>query len=241
MSPFTGQSHVSLELNGATVEADVVRSDTARTTRIQVGRDRPLRIIVPEGASDEYAVEALRNKSAWVLRKLDEAQQERAQPNNLALQRSDVVWLNAEGIPVQVADVKYAQLSAGVLLTPAQGTEGAVLRWYRRMAGAWLRDVVAEEAARLQVEVKSVAVRDQRTRWGSCSRHGQVSLNWRLLLVPEDVARYVVIHELVHTRIPNHSKAFWRQLGLSCPDWQQRADWLKRHGDEVRRYAYRRP
>ena len=63
-------------------------------------------------------------------------------------------------------------------------------------------------------------------------------MNWRLLLVPEDIARYVVIHELVHTRIPNHSKAFWRQLGFASPDWQQQANWLKRHGDEIRRYVY---
>ena len=58
-------------------------------------------------------------------------------------------------------------------------------------------------------------------------------------LVPASVARYVVVHELVHTRVPNHSKAFWRQLSLAYPERHEAADWLRRHGDEVRRYKYR--
>jgi predicted metal-dependent hydrolase len=81
-----------------------------------------------------------------------------------------------------------------------------------------------------------VAIRDQKTRWGSCAASGTVSLNWRLLLVPEEVARYVTAHELIHLDVPNHSKAFWRALSAACPDWRAHSEWLRVHGDEIRRY-----
>lgn len=227
---------LSVDLDGRVVEFEVRWSERARTTRIQLGRDVPLRIIVPAGASRQHAMQALRNKAPWVLNKLHEVEQQRQRKPELGLARAGCIWLHGEPIPVMTADVRHAQLSDGTLLVPDVGAEAAIRRWYRRSARKWLQEMVSREATRLGVTVTDVGVRDQRTRWGSCSRHGHVSLNWRLLLVPEHVARYVVIHELVHLRVPNHSKAFWRNLATVLPEWRAASHWLDRHGDELRQY-----
>jgi predicted metal-dependent hydrolase len=155
----------------------------------------------------------------------------------LGLDTPGVVWVAGHARPVVEADVPFGRERDGALLVPA-GDDGrdAVRRWYRRRARAYLRELVAEEAARLGRAPGRVVVRNQRTRWGSCSASGTVSLNWRLLLVPEAVGRYVVVHELIHLDMPNHSKAFWRALAAAYPDWRTQADWLGEHGDEVRRY-----
>ena len=79
-------------------------------------------------------------------------------------------------------------------------------------------------------------MRDQRTRWGSCSAEANLSFNWRLVLTPPEVLEYVVIHELCHLRVANHTKAFWRLLEAALPGWQGPASWLADHGAELRAY-----
>lgn len=237
MSPAS--SLVSVELPGGEhVQAEVHRSPRARVTRIQLGGDRPLRVIVPEGASDEFAVDALRAKGAWVRSKLRVVEAALARRDELGLNRPDVVWDAGEPLAVEEADVRFARRRGDVLEVSSEDPVAAVERWYRRRARSYLLRLVREEGERLGLRPDRVVVRGQRTRWGSCSIRKTLSLNWRLLLVPEDVARYVVIHELVHLDIPNHSKAFWRALGNACPDWQVASEWLRRHGHEVRGYRF---
>lgn len=109
-------------------------------------------------------------------------------------------------------------------------------RWYRREARRRLLTTVHLEAARLGLDYGVVAVRDQRTRWGSCSRAANLAFNWRLVIAPDDVLRYVVVHELCHLRVRNHSKEFWRLLDEAMPDWREQAAWLREYGHELRAY-----
>jgi predicted metal-dependent hydrolase len=87
-----------------------------------------------------------------------------------------------------------------------------------------------ELAAETGVELKSVSVRNQRSRWGSCSAGGAVSLNWRLVQTPERVRDYIIYHELMHLREMNHSDRFWARVEEVCPDWREAERWLKRNG-----------
>jgi hypothetical protein len=76
-------------------------------------------------------------------------------------------------------------------------------------------------------EVKKIRISSARTRWGSYSQTGTLSLTWRLVMAPLDVIDYVVVHELCHLREMNHSKAFWEQVEAILPDYKQRRKWLK--------------
>ena len=105
--------------------------------------------------------------------------------------------------------------------------EGTRVRM-RRQAADTLPARVVEVAAGLDVRPASVAVGDQRTRWGSCSRAGAIRLNWRLVLMPAWVRDYVIIHELMHLRRPDHSPAFWRLVEAACPGWRDARRWLRR-------------
>lgn len=87
-----------------------------------------------------------------------------------------------------------------------------------------------ELAAETGSEVKLVSVRNQRSRWGSCSGAGTISLNWRLLQTPDFVRDYVIYHELAHLREMNHSDRFWSQVDRLCPRWREAEAWLKRNG-----------
>jgi predicted metal-dependent hydrolase len=82
--------------------------------------------------------------------------------------------------------------------------------------------------------VGRISVRDQRTRWGSCGRNGQISLNWRLTLMPEWVRDYVMIHELMHLNRLDHSPAYWRLVADACPDYPRAQAWLRQNGASLR-------
>jgi predicted metal-dependent hydrolase len=85
-------------------------------------------------------------------------------------------------------------------------------------------------AERYGITVTRVLVRNQRSRWGSCSRRGTITLNWRLVLVPDFVREYVMLHELMHRRELNHSARFWRLVADVCPRMDEAVRWLRIDG-----------
>ena len=87
-----------------------------------------------------------------------------------------------------------------------------------------------ELAAETGMEIKQVTVRNQRSRWGSCSAAGTVSLNWRLVQTPDLVRDYIIYHELMHLAEMNHSARFWSRVEEVCPAWREAEHWLKRNG-----------
>ena len=78
-----------------------------------------------------------------------------------------------------------------------------------------------------------ISIRDQKTRWGSCSARGTLSFNWRLMLAPPTIADYVIVHELCHLTYMNHSADFWRKVESVYPDYRTARKWLKDHGNEL--------
>ena len=85
-------------------------------------------------------------------------------------------------------------------------------------------------AATHAVTVARVSIRNQQSRWGSCSRRGAITLNWRLVQVPPFVREYVLVHELMHRRELNHSARFWRHVAAACPRYLEARRWLHQDG-----------
>jgi predicted metal-dependent hydrolase len=111
----------------------------------------------------------------------------------------------------------------------AEEISGLLERWYRNAARDMICHRALHWAPQIGVGYGRIAIRAQRTRWGSCSTKGNLNFNWRLVMAPVEVVDYVVIHELVHLAIPNHSPAFWREVERWCPDRRGRQRWLRDH------------
>jgi predicted metal-dependent hydrolase len=117
---------------------------------------------------------------------------------------------------------------------PAGGDPSPVIeRWYRREASAHPRSLAERWASALGVRVGGVAIRDPRSRWGSCSPAGGLSFSWRLILAPGFVAAHVAAHEACHLVRPDHSPAFWRLLGDLDPLTPHARAWLRSHGERL--------
>ena len=100
-------------------------------------------------------------------------------------------------------------------------------------AAEQLPDRLRAMAARLGVQVARISIRDQRTRWGSCGRNGHITLNWRLLLMPDWVADYVLVHELMHLRRLDHSPAYWALVEDAYPRFREARSWLRHHAAQL--------
>ena len=119
------------------------------------------------------------------------------------------------------------------LLVPADEPRPAIERWYRRTARAEIGPRLDEAVAALGARYTKLTIREQRTRWGSCSTTGAMSFNWRLLLGPEDVLDYVVWHEACHLRVMDHSPRFWELVRRHCPDYPVHRRWLRHKGNTL--------
>lgn len=103
--------------------------------------------------------------------------------------------------------------------------------WYRSEAERLFSDRVSFYSQMMNVSVRSITVGDYSTQWGSCSfKKGTLRFNWRLIMAPLWVLDYLVVHELCHFKHPNHSAAFWSEVGRILPDYKIARAWLKNYG-----------
>lgn len=106
-------------------------------------------------------------------------------------------------------------------------------RWYKRQAAAILQDKTNAWSKRIGVKVNRVSIKEQKTRWGSCSSLGNINYNWRIVMAPEETIDYLVVHETAHRVHLNHSKQFWELVGLHCPSYRLHRQWLRDNGAEL--------
>lgn len=107
------------------------------------------------------------------------------------------------------------------------------IRELEKKALASIPPKVEAVAQALDVSYGRITIRNQRTRWGSCSSNGNLNFNCLLVLCPDEVTEYVIVHELCHRKHMNHSKEFWTMVEKYCPDYKRQKTWLKENGNEL--------
>ncbi len=223
-----------------TLVAVVRESARSHRLRLVVRPGGPLELTVPRRTSTRALRRFLDDNADWLGEKIAAARESAARRPVLGLAQPGTVWVADERLAiVRGAGAKsVANRSGGALVVsgPTGETPGAIDRWYRREARTSIEAAVARESVRLRTPYSRVAIRDQRSRWGSCSTRGTLSFSWRLVLAPREVLEYVVVHELLHVREANHSRAFWALLDRQRPGWKGEAEWLRRHGHELLDY-----
>jgi predicted metal-dependent hydrolase len=228
---------LDIVVGNETIVAVVRESARTRRLRLVIRAGRSVELTVPRRTSTRALRRFLSDNSDWLGEKIAAA---RARQPLLGLAQPGTVWLAGGRLAVvRGGGLKSVANRHGSTLRisgPPDQLAGAIDRWYRREARERLEVSVARESTRLGIPYARVSIRDQRTRWGSCSTRGTLSFSWRLVLAPPEVLDYVVAHELLHVREPNHSRAFWALLDRHRPGWREEAAWLRRHGHEVLDY-----
>lgn len=212
----------------------MVRNPRARRYLLRLKPDGTPRVTIPRGGSLAAAREFVERNRAWLEQQWLRMQSRPSQP--AALQVGSFVLFR--GGLVQIHSGAAGQIHFGgetlPVAAPAADFRPAVEEHLRSLASRELPARVTELAGQHGFTVRRVTVRGQRTRWGSCSRHGAISLNWRLVQTPVHVLDYIILHELAHLRHMNHSNRFWREVARLCPAYHSAERWLKEHPDMLR-------
>lgn len=209
------------------------RSERARHYRLTLRRDGVAVAIIPARGSEHEARVFVDQQREWLERARE---RQRLRPRGAAVWTlgTHVLWRGElqEIRPAVDGDKPVVALAADTFRVPRlQGDLRPTLEaHFVRKARVELPGRTWELAAETGVEVKTVTVRNQHSRWGSCSAGGVVSLNWRLIQTPYSVRDYIIYHELMHLREMNHSDRFWNRVGEVCPAWREAEHWIKQNG-----------
>jgi predicted metal-dependent hydrolase len=225
-----------IDLLGRRVGYALVRHPRSRSVRLLVGPDG-LRVTAPPRLPLHRVEAAVRSRATWALRHLDQLP-----PPAPPLAHGD--WLPLVGDRVRLhvrpggrSRFRHHATAGRLEVEVASGgrLEDVIERWYRALARPHFAALADERAASLGVAYRSLAVRDGRTRWGSCSSRGRLSFGWRLMMAPRRVGEYVAAHEVAHLVRLDHSQAFWALVARLHPTWRADREWLDRHAASLRR------
>lgn len=233
----------SVCLAGKAVHYTLKTSQRAKNLRLYIDLENGLMVTVPEkydpGSLDQVLIE----KQGWILNKLAyfaELQADLAaagiKPGKNILYRGREYQVEVQAKKTAACNVEIEEGKMVVMLDEGSGKDSAVVleRWLKSMARLLINQRIRVVNNVLNLHFNRVAIRGQKTRWGSCSRLGNLNFNWRLVMAPLPVMDYVVVHELLHLVEPNHSKKFWDLVENVCPDYKDSRDWLKKNGHRLK-------
>ncbi len=207
----------------------VRRSERARSVRVRVEHDGEVTVTLPRRARERDAAAAVRELRPWIDRRLAEVDRARR-----ALPRAPgaVPFLGDQLRLVEQPGRTRAHRRGDLLLVPGAGPgqRSAIERWYRRAARAAAAEQLDAAALALGRPYAKLTIREQRTRWGSCSATGAIAINWRLVLGPPELLEYVAWHEACHLVVLDHSPRFWALLGRHLPGYEAPRRWLRDNG-----------
>jgi predicted metal-dependent hydrolase len=223
-----------------TVPYTLTISDRARQPRLIIAPGSGLRVVAPPGYNRQRLLSFITRKQRWILAHLDRIAALPTAPDAASPLPDHITFLGMErAINVTVAPRKRATVHHDaarftVIVPEEQRARTALEGWLREAARFAIVARVERRAAEMGLTYGQVAIRDQKTRWGSCSHAGNLNFNWRLVLAPPVVLDYVVVHELAHRVEMNHSARFWRIVARHCPTTKEQRLWLRKHGAALR-------
>ena len=213
-------------------DVDFVRVRRARKYILRVRPDGSLRVTIPRGGSRRDAEAFLRRHQEWVA----------AERLRVAERHAPVEWRAGDAIPLhgELTTIRVHERAHGQMVVVGEqrvriaagvvNVRPAVELALRRIASRELVPRLQALASEHALTVDRVTIRNQRSRWGSCSRRGVIALNFRLVQMPPAVCDYVLLHELMHLRQQNHSRRYWRLVAAVCPDYREAERWLRVEG-----------
>lgn len=238
----------SLVIQGTIIPYQECRNLRSKRLSMRVGKDK-VRVTVPSRASKREIKEFVKENQEWILKNWLKIQEKltKAAGNHYLSEKAFPLLGQRIPFKIHISDrkriaLRYFEednrieilLPSGVLPEQHQGLiRGILEKWLKQKGHEIFLDKLDQFSAVMGVNYNAFRLKEQRTRWGSCSSKGNINLNWRAIMAPESVVDYLVIHELAHLKYMNHSPAFWEFVGQYCPDYAAQRHWLRVNGESL--------
>ena len=233
LNPFRRrEAQEFLAIGGRQVPMILIRNLRARRYVLRLRPDGAARVTIPRGGSATEARRFAERNKIWLEQQFQKIaarpiRREKWFVGTEILFRGELVKIepgaNRETGFIRLQNEKIKTTDLAIDLRPL------IEKYLWKLAARELPARVLEFAALHQSPVRRITIRNQKSRWGSCSRRGTISLNWRLIQTTPLVRDYIILHELMHLRQMNHSPRFWREVESVCPDYGNAERWLKQH------------
>ncbi|MDD1613944.1 MAG: M48 family metallopeptidase [Methylococcaceae bacterium] len=225
-------------IHGDGFVADIIRSSKRKTSAIKIQKGRVF-VMVPERLSMAVIEFLVTEKTRWIKQKLA------IQNEIIAIKPKEFVSGEAfsylgRNHPLKIESGLYPaiKLHQDELVVSvrdksadnAKAIKQLLIKWFKQQAESSLRDKTESYSRIIGVNPSSVTIKSFKSRWGSCSVTGGIQYNWKIIIAPDRVVNYVVIHELCHILHHNHSPAFWKAVERYCHDYRDCGAWLKING-----------
>jgi len=218
------------------IQIDKLVRSKRKTLSLIVETDGTLTVRAPLRMKEADIRRFIEDKEKWIKRKQAGARKDAPVQHNY-MDGETFLYLG-KAIPLHIVSDQKPALVMGKsfkLTKSAQAqAETVFTAWYNKQARRVLSERVKHFARKYEYKVGKIRISSARTRWGSCSSKQTLSFTWRLVMAPLDVIDYVVVHELCHLEVRNHSKDFWAQVEAVLPDYKARRKWLKDNGVKLR-------
>ncbi len=215
------------------VQIDQFIRSRRRTIAIQIRPDGQVMVRAPLRAPEKLIREFVESKASWIRRKQAEVLKHVPVTGKHFREGERFLLLGREHALTMVEKQRAALTFKGQFVLSKNALPRAAKafeQWYKAQALKVLGERVKFYAAKHGFKPGRIRITSARTRWGSCSSKGTLSFTWRLVMAPLEVIDYVVVHELVHLKVKNHSKTFWSSVAALMPDYKRHVDWLKKNG-----------
>lgn len=237
-TPSTAEHGESwLRIGERCVRLHLVSNRKARRYILRCQRDGSARLTVPRRGSVREALRFANRHLAWLEKQLLRQACQVKPPT--AWQAGTGILFRGETVLLRAGSLhETATIQFGNEVVPVKNLNEdwrpAVEHHLRALATVELAARTLDLARVHGIAIGRVSVRNQRSRWGSCSRRGTISLNWRLVQTPVFVRDYIILHELAHVKEMNHSRRFWQEVERLCPAYAEAERWLRRHAALLR-------
>lgn len=221
------------------------RSMRRRTMEISILSERQARVTAPRFVSLPTIEKFIYSRSDWIIKRIVQKRFEEEKLKCKKYETGHTFLFMGQAYPIVIdrqhnyaTKVSFSGTQWNVRANT--GTTAAMIRskliaWYRREAGEILGSRIFHYSRVMGLVPQKITVKTQKRLWGSCNYHGKsINLNWILVMAPLAVIDYVVVHELCHLEVPNHSQRFWKKVIKFMPEYQKSEKWLKTHAVEMR-------
>lgn len=221
--------------------AEVIRSPRKRTADIRV-EDGAVSVVVPTELSIERIDSLLKTKRKWIKEKIA-LQQDKAPASSRQFVSGEAYPYLGRNYRLKVVKGNFTPvrlIHGRLLVSTPEGSQqphmirNALVRWYKRQAMLKLTEKISRYIGRVGAKPKSIGVKSFKSRWGSCTQEGHIDFNWQIMMAPNRMVDYVVVHELCHLLRHDHSPEYWKEVERIIPDYQQCRNWLREHAHDIR-------